>query len=54
MAMDSRTFQFVQQLASNLKPELDLPAFPQVVRRLQIALISDKTTICLLYTSRCV
>jgi HD-like signal output (HDOD) protein len=35
----------VQQLAANLKPELDLPAFPQVVRRLQIALISDKTTI---------
>jgi len=45
MATDSRTFQFVQQLAGNLKPELDLPAFPQVVRRLQIALISDKTTI---------
>lgn len=45
MTADSRTFQFVQQLAANLKPELDLPAFPQVVRRLQIALISDKTTI---------
>ncbi len=45
MTTDSRTFQFVQQLAGNLKPELDLPAFPQVVRRLQIALISDKTTI---------
>jgi HD-like signal output (HDOD) protein len=45
MAADSRTFQFVQNLAANLRPELDLPAFPQVVRRLQIALISDKTTI---------
>ncbi len=45
MTADSRTFQFVQQLASNLKPELDLPAFPQVVRRLQIALIRDETTI---------
>ena len=45
MTTDSRTFQFVQQLAGNLKPELDLPAFPQVVRRLQIALVSDKTTI---------
>ena len=45
MAGDSRTFQFVQQLAANLKPELDLPAFPQVVRRLQMALISDRTTI---------
>lgn len=45
MATDSRTFQFVQQLAANLKPELDLPAFPQVVRRLQIALASDSTTV---------
>jgi len=45
MTKDSRTFQFVQQLAANLKPELDLPAFPQVVRQLQIALLSDKTTI---------
>ena len=45
MTADSRTFQFVQQLAANLKPELDLPAFPQVVRRLQMALISDRTTI---------
>ncbi len=45
MTTDSRTFQFVQQLAANLKPELDLPAFPQVVRQLQIALLSDKTTI---------
>ena len=45
MTTDSRTFQFVQQLAANLKPELDLPAFPQVVRRLQIALVADKTTI---------
>jgi HD-like signal output (HDOD) protein len=45
MAADSRTFQFVQQLAANLKPELDLPAFPQVVRRLQIALVTDKTTV---------
>ncbi|MEO8445698.1 MAG: HDOD domain-containing protein, partial [Gammaproteobacteria bacterium] len=45
MTTDSRTFQFVQQLAANLKPELDLPAFPQAVRRLQIALIGDKTTI---------
>ena len=45
MTADSRTFQFVQQLAANLKPELDLPAFPQVVRRLQIALVADKTTI---------
>ena len=45
MTADSRTFQFVQQLAANLKPELDLPAFPQVVRQLQIALISDRTTI---------
>jgi HD-like signal output (HDOD) protein len=45
MTADSRTFQFVQKLAANLKPELDLPAFPQVVRRLQIALVADKTTI---------
>jgi HD-like signal output (HDOD) protein len=45
MTADSRTFEFVQQLAANLKPELDLPAFPQVVRRLQMALISDRTTI---------
>ncbi|MEO8225725.1 MAG: HDOD domain-containing protein [Gammaproteobacteria bacterium] len=45
MTADSRTFQFVQQLAANLKPELDLPAFPQAVRRLQIALTNDKTTI---------
>ena len=45
MTTDSRTFQFVQQLAANLKPDLDLPAFPQVVRRLQIALVSDQTTI---------
>jgi len=45
MTADSRTFQFVQQLAANLKPELDLPAFPQVVRRLQIALMEEKTTI---------
>jgi HD-like signal output (HDOD) protein len=42
--VDSRAFSFVQQLAANLRPELDLPAFPQVVRRLQIALLSDKTT----------
>jgi hypothetical protein len=34
MATDSRAWQFVQQLAANLTPELDLPAFPQVVRRL--------------------
>jgi len=45
MTTDTRTFQFVQQLAANLKPDLDLPAFPQVVRRLQIALISDQPTI---------
>ena len=45
MAVNSRAFQFVQQLAANLRPELDLPAFPDVVRRLQIALISDRTTI---------
>ena len=45
MTTDSRAFQFVQQLAANLKPELDLPAFPQVVRQLQIALIAEKTTI---------
>ncbi|MEQ1801496.1 MAG: HDOD domain-containing protein [Gammaproteobacteria bacterium] len=45
MTTDSRTFNFVQQLAANLKPELDLPAFPQVVRQLQIALVSDSTTI---------
>jgi len=45
MTTDSRTFQFVQQLAANLKPELDLPAFPQVVRQLQIALVRDSTTI---------
>lgn len=45
MTGDSRTFQFVQQLAANLKPELDLPAFPQVVRRLQMALVSEQTTI---------
>jgi len=41
---DSRIFSFVQQLAANLKPELDLPAFPQVVRRLQVALLSEQTT----------
>ncbi|MDH4023056.1 MAG: HDOD domain-containing protein [Gammaproteobacteria bacterium] len=45
MATDSRALQFVQQLAANLAPELDLPAFPQVVRRLQIALVHDETTI---------
>jgi HD-like signal output (HDOD) protein len=45
MTTDSRTFKFVQQLAANLKPELDLPAFPQVVRRLQMALVNDQTTI---------
>lgn len=45
MTTESRTFQFVQQLAANLKPELDLPAFPQVVRQLQIALVHDSTTI---------
>lgn len=45
MTTESPTFQFVQQLAANLKPELDLPAFPQVVRQLQIALLSDRTTI---------
>ena len=43
--VDSRTFEFVQQLAANLRPELDLPAFPQVVRRLQVALLNDRTTI---------
>ncbi len=42
---DSRAFQFVQHLAGSLRPELDLPAFPDVVRRLQIALLSDATTI---------
>lgn len=42
---DSRAFHFVQHLAANLRPELDLPAFPDVVRRLQIALLSDDTTI---------
>lgn len=41
---DSKIFSFVQQLAANLKPELDLPAFPQVVRRLQVALLNDQTT----------
>lgn len=45
MTTNSRTFQFVQQLAANLKPELDLPAFPQVVRQLQIALVNDDTTV---------
>jgi HD-like signal output (HDOD) protein len=45
MTADSRTFEFVQQLAANLRPELDLPAFPQVVRRLQVALLRDTTTI---------
>jgi HD-like signal output (HDOD) protein len=45
MTSDSRTFQFVQQLAAYLKPELDLPAFPQVVRRLQMALVNEQTTI---------
>jgi HD-like signal output (HDOD) protein len=45
MTTDSRALQFVQQLAANLKPELDLPAFPQIVRRLQVALARDQTTI---------
>ena len=45
MTTNTRTFQFVQQLAANLKPELDLPAFPQVVRRLQIALANEDTTV---------
>lgn len=45
MTADSRTLQFVQQLAANLRPELDLPAFPQVVRRLQMALVREQTTI---------
>ncbi len=41
---DSKIFSFVQQLAANLKPELDLPAFPQVVRQLQVALLNEQTT----------
>ncbi len=45
MTTDSRTFKFVQQLAANLKPDLDLPAFPQAVRRLQIALVNENTVI---------
>lgn len=43
--VDGKAFAFVQQLAANLKPELDLPAFPEVVRRLQVALLSETTTI---------
>jgi HD-like signal output (HDOD) protein len=45
MNQGGKAFEFVQTLATNLRPELDLPAFPEVVRRLQVALISDRTTI---------
>lgn len=45
MASDSGAFEFVQQLAAGLTPDLDLPAFPEVVRRLQTALMDDGTTV---------
>jgi HD-like signal output (HDOD) protein len=45
MSQQNKTFLFVQALAANLKPELDLPAFPDVVRRLQVALMEEKTTV---------
>lgn len=45
MIPDSKAFEFVRGLAADLRPELDLPAFPQVVRRLQMALMNEKTTI---------
>lgn len=45
MAGESDAFEFVQQLAAGLTPDLDLPAFPEVVRRLQLALVDDGTTV---------
>jgi HD-like signal output (HDOD) protein len=45
MSGDSGAFEFVQQLAAGLTPDLDLPAFPEVVRRLQTALLDDGTTV---------
>jgi HD-like signal output (HDOD) protein len=41
----SRTLEFVQGLAAGIRPDLDLPAFPEVVRRLQVALLDDRTTV---------
>jgi HD-like signal output (HDOD) protein len=40
-----KTFAFVQSLASKLTPDLELPGFPEVVRRLQSVLLDDKTTV---------
>jgi HD-like signal output (HDOD) protein len=43
--MNSGALQFIQELGGRLRPDLDLPAYPEVVRRLQAALMDDQTTI---------
>ena len=41
----SRAFEFVRQLVANLPgKDIDLPAFPDVVRRLQVALADPRTS----------
>jgi HD-like signal output (HDOD) protein len=45
MGAGSRTREFVQGLVAGIRPDLDLPAFPEVVRRLQVALLDDRTTV---------
>jgi HD-like signal output (HDOD) protein len=42
----SKAFDFVRQLVANLPgKDVDLPAFPDVVRRLQVALADPKTSV---------
>lgn len=43
MQRGGKAFEFVQALARDVRPELDLPAFPEVIRRLQVALLGDRT-----------
>lgn len=45
MSGNSRAFDFVRTLAAKLGPELELPAFPDVVRRLQMALLDEQTSL---------
>lgn len=45
MSGNSRAFDFVRTLAAKLGPELELPAFPDVVRRLQMALLDEQTAL---------
>jgi HD-like signal output (HDOD) protein len=45
MSDGSKLLEFVQGLAAGIRPDLDLPAFPEVVRRLQVALLDDRTTV---------